>query len=103
MPEQQGIIGDNVGIDLPQTVVSEQDLAEEKKMARFSKTEEFKRLKMYMEGRIDFYQTHLPDGRPVGMVTEDITDMWRASNTVIQEFKALINAYEQANDAVQQK
>ena len=42
---QNGLIGDNYGIDLPQMEVDKQDLDEEKRMARFSKSKEFKKLK----------------------------------------------------------
>ena len=41
-------IGDNdMGINLPEAVVNEDALVEEKKMARYSKTAEFKRIKQH--------------------------------------------------------
>lgn len=101
MEPNNGIIGDSFGTDLPQAVLPEQDLNEEKKKARFSKSAEFKRLKAQIEERIKFYQTYLPDGRPIGtMDPKELGTMWVASNLVIAEFKAIIDEYELAAEAV---
>lgn len=97
MGPQNGIIGDNYGIDLPELQVDKDVLAEEKAKARFSKTREFKRLKEQMQARIDFYQRALPDGRPLTAV--DATErgnMWVIANAVIGEFNMLIADYENA-------
>lgn len=98
----QGIVGDNMGIDLPQTELPQQDLDEEKRLAKFSKTKEFQRLKDYAENRIEFYQTFLPDGRPI-IAAENVEkagEMFMISNAVIGEFKQLLAAYENANEVV---
>ena len=93
------IIGDDYGTTLPETVVNEDSLLEEKKLARFSKTTEFKRLKGHLEERIVFYQQFLPSGQPV--VGASVTgEDWRIANAVITEFKAVLQAYEQAQEAV---
>lgn len=98
---EHGIIGDDFGIDLPQSKVEQADLDEEKKMARFSKTDEFKRIKDYAESRILFYQSMLPDGRPLSSVDpEQMGANWTAANLVIGEFKQLLGAYENANEVV---
>lgn len=94
---QNGLIGESFGIDLPQTVVETNDLVEEKQMAKFSRTKEFKRLKEQMERRIAFYQGCLPDGRPLTDVdTAERAQQWVIANVVIGEFKMLINQYEEA-------
>ena len=95
---ENGIIGNNSGIDLPLTQVDTQVLDEEKKMAKFSKTEEFKRLKEHLDERITFYQTFLPDGRPLNADVK--AENWVIANAIIGELKGIIMAYEQANQVV---
>ena len=98
---QNGIIGDNYGIDLPEVEPDKAYLDEEKQMARFSKSKEFKKLKEIMEARIDFYQQALPDGRPITAVdSTERANMWLVANAVVGEFKMILNAYETANEAV---
>lgn len=92
---------ESLGTALPQTQIDDVMLAEERSMARFSKTKEYKRLKEYMEGRIEFFQKYLPDGRPLKTDTVNDKD-WIVANTVIGEFKALLAAYEDAQAAVRQ-
>lgn len=99
MGAQNGIVGDDLGIELPEIKVPEQDLTAEKNMARFSKSEEFQKLKEHLEGRISFYQNFLPDGRAIG---ENIPspEQWVIANAIIGEFNAVLGAYEQAREAV---
>jgi len=100
--EQQGIIGDSYPTELPVTNVPEQDLTEEKKMAKFSKTAEFKRLKTHMEERIAYYQTFLPSGKSV-LEAEDVTKLgqnWLVAQAIVTELQAIIEAYEMANEVV---
>ena len=98
---QHGIIGDNYGIDLPSADVDVNELNEEKAMARFSKSKEFKKLKEIMQSRIDFYQKALPDGRPLSEVdTAERAQMWVIANAVIGEFNMILAAYEDANEVV---
>lgn len=100
--EQQGIIGDSYPTELPVTNVPEQDLTEEKKMAKFSKTREFKRLKTHMEERIAYYQTFLPSGKSV-MEAEDMAELgskWLVAQAIVTELQAIIEAYEMANEVV---
>jgi hypothetical protein len=97
MGPQNTVIGDSFGIDLPETVVETNDLVEEKQMAKFSRTKEFKRLKEQMERRIQFYQGCLPDGRPLTDVNAaERAQQWVIANVVIGEFQMLINMYEEA-------
>lgn len=98
---QNAIIGDNYGIDIPDVSLDKDSLDEEKSMARFSKSKEFKKLKEIMQSRIDFYQKALPDGRPVSAVdTAERAQMWVIANAVIGEFNMILQAYENAKEAV---
>lgn len=90
------IIGDNTGVGLPEATPDTSILSEEKKMAKFSRTAEFKRLKDYCEGRIEFYQQKLPNGAEIGLDVAPSTEDWRVANRVIGEFKLLMNIYETA-------
>jgi len=99
MAEQYGIIGDSFGADLPQAEIEKQLLADEKSKAKFSRTREFAALKTHLNERMDYYKAFLPDGRPV--IGADVTpEDWKIANTIIGEFQAVINAYEQAAEAV---
>ncbi len=98
---QNAIPGDEFGVELPTTRIDELALVNERNMAKFSKTKEFKVLKDYMENRIEFFQKYLPDGRPLTTenVKPDGTD-WMVANLVIGEFKSVLNAYAEASEAV---
>ena len=98
------LIGDvETGIDLPEAKPSEVDLAEEKAMAQFSQTAEFQRIKTRCEERIGFYQTYLPDGRPIASVSKkELEGMWIAANVIIAEFKQLLESYETAAEVVEE-
>lgn len=100
---QNAIIGEQNPMATPETTVPEDVLVEEKKMARYSRTAEFKRLSDFMNDRIKFFQSYLPDGRPIKDVNlpEDMfAANWKAANIVIGEFKNILNEYEQAHEAV---
>lgn len=103
MGPQNGIISDSFGIDLPQSDVDPNALNEVKNAAKFSKTKEFRELKKHLEGRIEFYQTYLPDGVPVVGMTKSMSELgegWVVANALIGEFKAIIQAYERAAELV---
>lgn len=89
---QNGIVGNNFGVEPPQAEIPKDDLTEEKKVARFSKTAEFQKLKSWAESRIEYYQKFLPDGREVD--TAPTGENWVVANTIIKEFRAMIDAYE---------
>jgi hypothetical protein len=110
---QNAVVGDVPDItELPQTKVSDQDLQNEKNMAKFSKTKEFKVLKEHIEMRIKFFQGHFPngtsinggmkqDGTPIPSPTSaEVADYWRVANLVIGEFQAILDAYENAKKVV---
>lgn len=99
---QQSIRGDSFATDLPVTQLDEQVLTNERKMAKFSKSEEYKRLKAHLEERIKFYESFLPDGRDITSSANMVEagQNWVVANSIIGEFKAVLQAYEQAKDAV---
>lgn len=89
------IIGDQTGVELPQTPVDEEAIIELRKKARFSKSKEFKELREAMEARIEFYQNFLPSGELVAIASkEKAQDNWRLANIVIAELKAVLSAYD---------
>ena len=96
---QNGIVGDNMGMDLPQTQVPKKDLSVEKNMAKFSKTKEYEALKEHLESRIGFYQGFLPDGRPINSQVPT-AEQWAIANAIIGEFRAVIDVYESAAENV---
>lgn len=100
---QNGIIGDSMGIDLPQAQTQPEGLQEERAMARFSKTKEFKRLKNHLEERIAFFETTLPNGiSPEGITKTNaqLGEDWRVANLVIAELRGIIAAYELAKEVL---
>lgn len=101
MGPANGVMGDST--DLPVTTVPEIQLIEEKNLARFSKSKEFKKLKEYLEARIRFFQSYLPDGKEVRFQAPDgeSVQKWLLANNIIAEFQAVINIYENASEVVQ--
>lgn len=101
MGPNNGIVGDAMGIDLPEMEVEPGFLNDEKKLAKFSRTAEFKRLKDYIDTRVIFYQTCLPDGRPVaGVSKQERIDAWDGANLVIMELTNILGQYDAAAEAV---
>jgi len=105
MNPSNAIMGDATGIDLPQATPDENSLNEEKNMARYSKTKEFKRIRNWCQERIRFYQTFLPDGQPVigSYDTAKMGQNWIIANTIITEFNSLMNAYDTAYEIVEEE
>lgn len=103
MEPLNGILGDAQSVDLPKAQLDEAGLNEERRMAKYSKTDEFKRIKKHFEERIKFYQSFLPDGRSVVDVpVSELGNKWLLANAIIIEFEAIINIYEQATTAVEE-
>ena len=98
---ENAVIGDTYGVEIPQTKVPKDQLDNEKKLAKFSKTKEFQRLKEHLEQRIEYYQAFLPDGRDVNQVdVENAGVNWKVANAIIGEFKYVIARYEEANEVI---
>lgn len=103
MNPENGIMGDAMSIDLPKMEIDERNLNEEKNMARYSKSKEFKKIRDHCNSRIDFYQTYLPNGAEIGLDIIPSTEDWRVANRVIGELKLLMNMYDVATDAVEEE
>jgi hypothetical protein len=103
MNPQNGLIGDVSATELPQMEIDETILVEEKKMAKYSKTAEFKRIQNHFQDRIAFYQTYLPDGRPVATVSnQERLDNWAVANILVKEFDQVINLFDNARNVVEE-
>jgi hypothetical protein len=96
------IMGDSTGVDLPKMQPNVNDLNEEKNMAKYSKTAEFKRIVEHCDARIAFYQQFLPDGRSVDVGQIPTPEQWLIANTLIQEFNLLKGSYKLASDIVEE-
>lgn len=98
------VVGDqDLPTELPETRIPQEILVEEKKMAKYSRTAEFKRLKEYIEERIEFHQKFLPDGSTVYATNLNNTDLaarWIGANIVIAELKSILSSYDQAAESV---
>lgn len=102
MGPQNGILGDDLGMELPETQVDTTAMAEEQKAARYSKSHEYKKLKSHWDERISYYQKFLPDGRPLTEATkEEREQMWIVANIVIAELQTVMNYYENAREVVE--
>ena len=104
MGPKYGVVGNSLEHELPVTQVADNDLAEEKKATKFSRTAEFKKLKQHLEERIEFYQKWLPNGSTIlesTMTPAELGARWQVANAVIAEFKLIIDAYEQAREVVE--
>ena len=94
----------NIG-QLPQTQVPQQDLTRERNMAKFSKSNEFAALKAAIESRIDYYQKYMPGSGNIEIAqlpADERGSLWLAADTIINEFRGILGAYEQAADAVKE-
>jgi hypothetical protein len=98
---------------LPETMVPEQSLAEERKMAKYSRSDEFLRLRNFMAARMEFYKHYLPDGSHVegdpknqnqlvhiNVPSADMTSYWVAACIVLKEFQLVMDEYDAAHEAV---
>ena len=103
---QNAPVGDgDEPMKMPETKVDEQQLIEEKKLAKYSQTAEFKRLKEYLEARVKFYQNYLPDGRKVdeASVNKTTGEMWVVANAIIGEINNILSEYERAKEVVDER
>lgn len=100
--QQNAIIGDSTGTDLPKMEVDEKQLMEEKRMAQYAKSPEFQKIKAHFEDRIKFYQTYLPDGRPIATIPKtDLEGSWIIANCIIGELNTILDVYSQVTQAVE--
>lgn len=104
MQPQNGLIGDTYGTDLPQMQVEEDTLKEEKRMAKYSRSAEFKRIREHFEAKVAYYQQFLPGNVPVEQISEEERGKyWAVANIVIKEFNEVINMFELAKTVVDEE
>jgi hypothetical protein len=99
---QNAVVGDqDLPTSLPVTEVPEQALVDEKKMAKYSESAEFKRLKEFLEARIAFYQRYYPNGQPVqDLPAEERGPYWQAACIITKELENILAEYKQAREVV---
>lgn len=104
MASENAVMGDeNFGTDLPVSQVDQDAVDNETKMAKFSKTAEYQKLKEHLESRIEFYQNFLPDGRVLSQADVSMEEMgrnWMVANSIVAEFKTVLSAYDNAKEGV---
>lgn len=103
---QNAIVGDlDEPTQIPETEVDLETLGEVKKMAKYSKTAEFKRLEQYIQDRISFFSRHFPNGTPIDQIPKEERDgYWVAACIITREFQSIIDEYSRAReDAAQTK
>lgn len=97
-------IPEGSAIDLPESSIDEEAKSVEQQMAAFTEKPEWQKLKDYLESRIAFYQTYLPNGTPMEDIPmEEVAARWSSANTVIKEMKAIISTYEGVAKSVQEE
>ena len=97
MDSQNQVMGDSMGIDLPQKPVDETAINELKHKAKYSRSTEFKELRAKAQTRMEFYQKFLPSGQPIGTDTpEEMKGMWELANLIIAEFQQLFDEHDNA-------
>ena len=95
-----GIMDEGGLAPFEQGLTTEQ-LAEEKTMAKYSRSKEFSIFRSRMESRMDFYRSFLPGGQPVIDVTEaERGKYWAIADIVIREFSSILNDYDSKAEAV---
>ena len=97
MDSQNQVMGDSMGIDLPQKPVDETAINELKHKAKYSRSTEFKELRAKAQAKIEFYQRYLPSGQPIGMATpEEMKGKWELANLIIAELQQLFDEHDNA-------
>jgi hypothetical protein len=88
-------------MNLPVSKIDEESKSREKQMSAFTDKPEWAVLKEFLESRINYFQTYLPNGTPVADVPmEEVASRWVAANIIIQEFHSLISTYEGVAESV---
>lgn len=100
---QNGIVGNDYGIDLPESEYTNEQIDEVKKMAKFTRTAEYARQKTWAEAKIKFYQNYLPSGKPLSSVEPDkMAAHWIAANEIIAVLTEFINSYETSAEEIKE-
>jgi len=100
---QNAVVGDTYGIDLPQTQIAKEDLADERRRAAVTRTKEWKDIKAALEYEIELQKRFLPGGQSVKDIPMDeVGPRWVAAVHVIDSLENVINYYERANEVVKE-
>lgn len=101
---QNVLMGDSQAIELPQAQINEEDIKEERRKAKYAKSKDYQELKGRADARKKFYQTYLPDGRPLtGKESlEELGKMWMVANAVIAEIDLVFTDYETIANVVEE-
>ncbi len=103
MQPNNGIIGDESGIELPQAPVDETAINELRAKAKYSRSKEYKELREKAQIRIDFYKTFLPDGRPIATANKvERAEAWGFANLLIAEFEQLFGENDNAEQLLKE-
>lgn len=96
------VVGDQDSpFNVPEVQVPEEALVEEKKMAKYSRTEEFRRLEGFINERIAYFQRYFPSGQRVQDIpAEERAAYWQAACIVVTEFQGILDSYEAARQTV---
>lgn len=96
-----GIVGNDYGIDIPETEYTDEQLAEVRKMAKFTRTAEYARQKDWAEAKIQFYQKYLPNGKPVSEAeAKEKAEHWVAANEIIGLLNEFMRSYESSAEEI---
>lgn len=100
---EYGILGDDT--TAPTINELEVQQSREKQLARFSKSKEYQALKAHLESRIAYYANFLPGGAMYADLLAqsnfaEIGEKTVVSQSIITEFRAVIDVYENAAEAV---
>lgn len=110
-----GIVGGTTSPlgDIPESTaqLSDESLTSARRLAAFTRTQEFKDLKEVLEAKIDRWKDYIP-GASTEILAGDAVPMsqlgnaergsrWLAADAVINELRGIINIYEQAAGLVE--
>lgn len=98
---QNGIVGNDYGIDIPETEYTDDQLVDVKKMAKFTRTAEYARQNAWAEAKIKFYQQYLPNGQDISTVAPETRDAyWVAANEIIKLLNEFLTSYESSAEEI---
>lgn len=97
------IMGDDFGTDIPETNIPDNQLLDEKKMAKFTRTAEYARQKRWIDEKVKYYKQFTPDGRPIASVDpNNLATHWVVANEIISVLEEFRTSYEEAAEIVKE-
>jgi hypothetical protein len=99
---QNAVLGDqDLPLELPQSSADADGRAEERQMAKYSESEEYRRIKDHLQDRIKFFQKYFPGGQPVKVLpVAEREAYWVAACVITDELQSIINDYDQIREGV---